>query len=122
MLDLPLWESIRDEHHTDTDPDPTRLAFDQWIPTLDGERMLNECVNRARRLKRRGFKSVGIELIWIAVRYSRALKFGPDAEGYKLNNNHRSLMSRFIEDNYPDLRGFFTKKKRHAETMESTPK
>ena len=61
-----------------------------------------------------GVKQYGIAGIWEAMRYDRSLEIGTAADGYKLNNNHRSIASRHIEERTPALRGFFTKRERKA--------
>jgi hypothetical protein len=82
--------------------------FTQWIKTPDGVMVRGELVRRCRLLKERGWKHYGIAPIWEAIRYDASVSLiERDKGGWKLNNNHRSLLARHIMENYPDLRGFF---------------
>ena len=83
-----------------------KLAFDAWRVTLDGAIVEREVVNRARALKGRGWHSYGISSLWESIRYDRDVGLLGDGT-FKINNNHRAYMARYVMENYPDLMGFF---------------
>lgn len=91
----------------DTPISIVEAAFLRWIDTDDGKTVEADCTRRAHALRARGFKRVGIALIWEAARYDQFLRVGPDAEGWKLNNSYRSFMARRIMAEHPELVGFF---------------
>ena len=61
----------------------------------------------AFRIRERGFRHYGIGALWEAARYAYALRVGPDADGWKINNDWRSRMARELMDAEPDLSGLF---------------
>ena len=65
-----------------------------------------EIVRRARQLKQKGFTHYGIKGIIEVVRWHFATT-GPDAAGFKINNNFSSRYARLVEAHEPDLTGFF---------------
>lgn len=95
---------------------PVTLAdhFDAWLWTADGQRVYGEVVNRARTLRARGWQHFGIAAIWEAIRYDWSVRVGPDAEGWKVNNNWRAFMARQVMADCPDLDGFFTLREQTA--------
>lgn len=82
-------------------------AFREWLATDDGRAILEDVRRRALDLRRRGFAHFGIGALWEAARFDRALVLGPDAEGFRLNNNHRSRAARLLMEQQPELAGFF---------------
>lgn len=83
--------------------------FNEWIQTEDGQRVLDEALRRVYLLKARGLKHYGMAAIFEAVRYDWHVGLLGDGE-YRLNNNHRAWLTRWIERQYPDLDGFFEKR------------
>lgn len=81
--------------------------FDLWLVSPDGQAAYENVLLRARRLQARGWTHFGIAALWEAARYDRALDIGPDAAGFKLNNDFRSRLARRLMDDIPSLRGFF---------------
>ncbi len=81
--------------------------FDRWIETTDGRRVEAEVVKRARLLQTRGWRHYGIAALIEAVRYDASVSLLGDADGYRVNNNHRSLLARRVMERYPDLSDFF---------------
>lgn len=81
--------------------------FAAWIETDDGRRVEEEIVRRARLLKRRGWAHYGIAALIETVRYDASVSLLGDAKGYRINNNHRSLLARRVMQLYPDLGHFF---------------
>lgn len=81
--------------------------FDAWLESPDGRRVYREVANRSLTLRSRGWKHFGIAAICEAIRYDWSVQVGPDAEGWKVNNNYRAFMARRVMADYPQLEGFF---------------
>lgn len=96
------------------EPDP-RLAeyltlqerYAAWRLSPNGVAVIAAVRDAALRLRRRGFKHYGIAALFEAARYTYALRVGPDAEGFKLNNNWRSRLARDLMREEPELADFF---------------
>ena len=86
--------------------DPEK-EFARWLDTRDGQTIYVEAMRRALRLKAMGFRHYGIGAIYEAIRYDSSVAVGPDGDGYKLNDHHRSRLARLIMAKEPDLAGFF---------------
>lgn len=86
---------------------PMSAKFGAWLASEHGATMVSECQRAIRKLRARGFTRYGIGALWEAARFSAALRLGPDAEGFKLNNNYRSRMARHLIQLDPTLEGFF---------------
>ena len=81
--------------------------YDEWRASDDGREVYAAVRDAAIRLRNRGFRHYGIAALFEAARYTRALRVGPDAEGFKMNNNWRSRLARELMDHEPELAGFF---------------
>lgn len=81
--------------------------YEEWRRTSDGETVVRAIEEAAMRLRARGFSHYGIAALYEAARYTRALRVGPDAEGFKLNNNWKSRIARELMETNESLRGFF---------------
>jgi len=81
--------------------------YAEWRSTPDGEEVVEAIRQAALRLRARGFSHYGIAALYEAARYTRALRVGPDAEGFKLNNNWRSRIARELMAQDSSLAGFF---------------
>lgn len=81
--------------------------FAEWIATSDGRSVEEEVVRRARLLKSRGWAHYGIAALIETVRYDASVSLLGDAKGYRINNNHRSLLARRVMERNADLDGFF---------------
>lgn len=71
-------------------------------------------VAMARQAKAAGRNAVGIGRYFEAMRWEQYLGTR-DSQGFKLNNNFRSRYVRLIEDECPDLRGMFRKRRLRCE-------
>lgn len=78
-----------------------------WRETPNGLAVVSAVTEAALRLRRRGFRHYGIAALFEGARYTYALRVGPDAEGFKLNNNWRSRLARDLMKEYAELEGFF---------------
>lgn len=87
--------------------DSVQDRFEQWVESDEGQAVYENVRARALRLRERGWTHFGMKAIWEAARYDRALQVGPDAAGFKLNNNHHSRLARRLMEDEPRLRGFF---------------
>lgn len=68
-----------------------------------------QLIELARELKDIGYRHYGIKSLLEVVRWRRRTN-GPDDRGFKLNNDFSSRYARLIEENEPDLAGFFEKR------------
>jgi hypothetical protein len=89
------------------DPRTIQVKYEAWRATPDGETVYEAVRDAALRLRRRGFVHYGISALYEAARYTYSLRVGPDAEGWKLNNNWRSRMARELMTDEPELADFF---------------
>lgn len=81
--------------------------FREWIESEDGRRVESEVVRRAARLQAQGFRKYGIAALIEAIRYDHAVKLIGPSDGYRINNNVRSLLARRVMEQVPELEGFF---------------
>lgn len=103
-------------------PSDLDAAFQEWLATEDGRVILEAVRRRAIDLRRRGFSHFGIGALWESARYDRALHVGPDAEGFRINNNYRSRAARLLMKEEPALVGFFeTRELRGGEPEAEAP-
>lgn len=66
-----------------------------------------ELVTMARQLHSRGYRRIGIELLFAAFRWNRMLSTTADEYGFKLNDHFTSRYARLIMATEPDLNDFF---------------
>jgi hypothetical protein len=81
--------------------------YEEWRGTADGQEVYHQVVERAHRLRDRGWAHFGIGALWESIRYDRAVRVGPDALGFKLNDHFRSRMAREVMERERDLSAFF---------------
>ena len=83
-------------------------AFKEWVHTDLGREIMRKVIAIAVVLADDGWKHYGIAHIIDRIRWSHDLKHGPDADGFKINNNWRSRIARYAMMKRPDkLAGFF---------------
>lgn len=66
-----------------------------------------ELVALARRAHARGYRRIGIELLFAKLRWDRMMQTRADAFGFKLNDHFTSRYARLIMEQEPDLDGLF---------------
>lgn len=95
-------------------PDPRAPApltlqqrYEMWRETPDGRTVVAAVRDAALRLRGRGFRHYGVAALFEAARYTYALRVGPDADGFRLNNNWRSRLARDLMAEHPELAGMF---------------
>jgi len=81
--------------------------FDEWVHTPEGGEIANKFIRLAIGVKRRGFKNYSAQSIIERLRWHHQMKHGPDEDGWKINHNWRSYLSRFAMKRAPELKGFF---------------
>ncbi len=81
--------------------------FEEWLSSEDGREVEFQIVRRAKLLQARGWRRYGMKALWESIRYDRAVDIGPDADGWKLNNDFTSRMARHVMRRHPELAGFF---------------
>lgn len=94
--------------------DRVQAAYEAWMKTPDGRSVAKAIRDRALELRRRGWSSYGIQAIAEVVRFDHALRVGPDAAGYRVNNSHLSRLARDLMAHYSELDGFFEVRELHA--------
>ena len=95
------------------------LAYSQ---TVHARELEAEVISRAERLRAAGWKHYGIAAIFEAIRFDRDSRLGPGADGYKLNNNHRSFVARKIMAEHPNLAGFFWIRQQYGRAWRRPPR
>ena len=81
--------------------------FEEWVHTKVGGEIANKFIRLAIGVKRRGHKKYSAQSIIERLRWHYDMKHGPDKEGFKVNHNWRSHLSRFAMRRCPELKGFF---------------
>lgn len=64
----------------------------------------------ARQAKARGYDRIGIQFIAERIRWRINIESGDQHSKFKINQDYLSRYSRLIEEQEPDLKGFFTKR------------
>jgi hypothetical protein len=59
------------------------------------------------RMIRRGYRTYSHKTIVAVLRYHADHEFGPDAEGFKINDHHSATFARIFMRTYPQHSGFF---------------
>lgn len=67
----------------------------------------SELVTLARQLHARGYRRIGIELLFSVLRWRSMLRTTADAYGFKLNDHYTSRYARLIMTREPELAGLF---------------
>jgi hypothetical protein len=78
----------------------------------DNPHVYSKLVEYARKAQTRGYKRIGIGFLCEIIRWQGGPTIHKD--GFKLSNDFRSRYSRLIEENEPELTGFFTKRQLEA--------
>lgn len=78
----------------------------------DNPHVYAKLVEYARKAQGRAYKRIGIGFLCEIIRWQGGPTIHKD--GFKLSNDFRSRYSRLIEENEPDLKGFFTKRQLEA--------
>lgn len=87
--------------------DAIQRAYEEWRATDDGREVVAAIRARALDLRRRGWSHYGIKALGEVVRFDQAIRVGPDAEGYRVNNSHLSRLARDLMAEEAELRDFF---------------
>ncbi len=66
-----------------------------------------ELCDMARQLQQRGYRRVGIELLFAAYRWNKMLRTTADEYRFKLNDHFTSRYARLIMETEPDLADMF---------------
>jgi hypothetical protein len=85
------------------------LAFHQENPHV-----YERIVRKARALKAAGREFYGVGAFYEDLRWDDPTPTGPDAQGFRLNNDFRALYSRLVMERNEDLEGFFRTRTRRA--------
>ena len=88
--------------------------YTAWRATPHGYEVFQLCSELAGRLVERGFKHYGCAAIIQTARWHYSIKHGPDAEGYKVNNNYEPYLSREMTERQIVPEGFFRTRKTRA--------
>ena len=87
---------------------PTRYQeFLAFMQTPAGREVANRFIRIAWGVWKRK-KRIGAKAIWERLRWNYAMRAaGPEADEFKLNNNHTAYMARLAMEKEPRLQGFF---------------
>lgn len=102
------------------DPALSRVEreYREWRASAEGRRLFAEALRRALRLVGSRVQHFGIAAIWESMRFDAAVEAGPDAAGFKLNNNHRAYLARDLMAADPRLADFFETRTLHGRHFE----
>lgn len=91
-------------------------TIDERFATFDADypQVYRMIVGFARMAHRRGFQHYGIQAIVERARWEVSMRWGPDTEGFKLNNDFTALYARKVMAENPDLDGFFRLRRRRS--------
>ena len=94
--------------HDPNDIDQAFMLFHE-----DNPHVYNTLVEEARKLRRMGWKKIGMKFLYERARWILTMKtrIPEDMEPYKLNNNYTSRYARLIMKQEPDLKDFFETRK-----------
>ena len=81
--------------------------FNEWMLTATGKEIANKFIRLAYGLHKKGFKHYSHWAIANRLRWHYDMVHGPDASGYKINNNAIRWVAKLAEHREPKLRGFF---------------
>ncbi len=73
----------------------------------DNPHVYDELVALARQAHSRGYRRLGIELLFSALRWRSMMRTTADEYGFKLNDHFTSRYARLIMTREPDLAGLF---------------
>lgn len=73
----------------------------------DNPDVYTELVSMTRELKSRGYRRIGIELVFAAYRWNRMMRSTADDYGFKLNDHFTSRYARLIMAQEADLADMF---------------
>ena len=85
--------------------------FSEWVHSDCGREIAGWFVRLSVRMLNRGHKHYSADAIAHRIRWHLDLRNGPDAGGYKINNNWVAGLARFAESREPRLAGFFQKRR-----------
>lgn len=84
------------------------LAWRWWEFHLAHPEVERGLVSLARQLLNRGYKHLGIGMLWETLRYHSMLGAKvPDEDVFRLNNSNRAYYARFLMEQHADLDGVF---------------
>jgi len=81
--------------------------FQEWVHSDTGREIANKFIKLAWGLRQRGFKKYSHWALANRLRWHYDMKHGPDASGFKINNNVIGYLARFAMYREPRLKGFF---------------
>jgi hypothetical protein len=82
--------------------------FLRWVHTAHGRAVMDRFIKLAWGLRQRGVRHYGAKGIVERLRWHYMIVKG--ADGFKINNNWTSRLSRYAEAKEPRLRGLFEKR------------
>lgn len=94
----------------DTDPAEKFEAFHKENPHV-----LKAIALKGMQLKRAGHKVAGMKMVFEVLRWDHMLTTSD--EPFKLNNNNAPFYTRLIDEQYPELKGFFTRRTAQADDI-----
>jgi len=93
------------------------IEFEDWRHTAPGREISNLVVRYSLQMRRRGWKTFGIEAVINKIRWEQALKDGPDVDGSRINNNWKKRLAIWAMSRHDDLKDFFSLRDQHERTV-----
>lgn len=96
----------------------TRMTYQEQFDEFNRENphVAPTLAEMAIRLKRKGHNHYSIDVLYGVLRYRHDLETVPnEGDSWKLNNNHRPYMARYLMATWPELDGFFEIRKLKGE-------
>ncbi len=88
----------------------------RWKLTPEGRKTLYRIIKVGMAMRKKGIKTASIRDLIAYEKIRRVISPNKYSDGFAVNNNFISHMSRYIETRHPELKGFFTKRK-YPESM-----
>lgn len=88
--------------------------FKAWLDSNDGQTVYVEALRRALQLRAAGWKHYSVDAIVQSIRFDHSVKVGPDGDGFKINDCHRSRLARLLMEKEAQLADFFETRRLHG--------
>jgi len=77
--------------------------YSAWRVTNHGQEAFAEAEKIAVAAFRGGHRHYSMQMIVYVIRHERKMKYGPDEDGWKMNNNYTSYLAREILQRHPEF-------------------
>lgn len=84
------------------DPRSLDVRYRAWFRTDEAQEIIGKLRELNRQVLDRGFPHYSVYTLAHVVRWHLRLQHGPDASGFKVNDNYLSRLARWLTETYPD--------------------